>query len=102
MISWGHSSLSQRPGRKLLPQDMLSLNPRSPGLIPPPGFFSGPPREKALLFSTIAPVYPVLVGPPTSSDTLLLVILAQQNERKGRGSRRLFWIVWSWKVFLKR
>lgn len=102
MVSWGHSSLSQRPGRKLLPQDMPSLISLSPGLIPPSGFFSGPPREKALLFSTIAPVYPILVGPSMFSDTLLLVILAQHNERKWKGSRRLFWIVWSGKVFLKR
>ena len=54
----------------------------SPG-DPTPGVFPGPPREKALLFSTIALVGPILVGSPMLPDTFFLVIPAQHREKVG-------------------
>lgn len=44
-----HPSLSQRPGRKSLPKGYMFYGLPQPWTDPMPGFFPGPPRERALL-----------------------------------------------------
>lgn len=83
MISWEHHSLSQRLGRKSLPQDIAFLPPSPQPWTDPTTWLLycrlEAVEKRLLLFPTIALAYPVLVGPSTLSDAFLFVILAQHN-----------------------